>query len=1217
MKNMTIISKYKRLSKKTRFCIWFATAFLFYTVIGFFVLPPVTGYFLKKKLPAVFHRDVALEKVRFNPFTLDLKLNGLGIGKKGTDRQLVYIHGLEVNLQAVSLFKRALVLSVVKVNSPEIYLSMDKKGRFNFQDILEGGGSEDKQADERPFYFSLNNIEIRDGFVEFRDEVKGVTHVAKDINIGIPFISNLKARVKIFTKPYFAAVVNGAHLEFKGETRPFAGDHSTRLHIRLSNLDLVHYLAYASDFIDCNVDSGSLSTDLQLIFSMKADGSQDVELGGNATLSSLSMSMKGASFFKMKALRLIIAPSNLIKKQVWFSGIYLDRPLIEIIREKDGSINLARLLRKQKDAGPGGKGTAGKDKDAVKLAVPLDLRISKAALVGGRLSFRDLAAGSGIFETSLKSVNASLQDFGTLNTVPSRLKLSFRTLRGENADIAGTLAVQPVSLQLSGNFTSLKLADYAPYYQEFINARVAGGMADVSTSFALKMEEDGQPDVVVSNLGLKVSGFDLSGAGGPEGKGRLVHVPLLELSGGVFDLGQKLLHMDTVRVSGLDANALIDKSGQVNLAGIVKKSQARDNESGSGGDEGQFHVILDNFELKKGRCDFQDLSGGGRPVHLALSNMGISLKNLDTDPGKKAGFNVAMAVGKKGLLKVNGSTDIKLKDFQASVKVDRLGLRQFQGYVSRFSNAVLYKGRLYMKTEVRMNALDSGSLKVAVRGDATLGDGIILDPVARKPVVKWKAIRAQGVLFENEPLKLHIKQVLLDRLSGDIFYDRKGNLNLLALFKQEHEAGKAASAASGRKAGNSISAAGTGSAKKASEKKVAQDIRINRVVFRECAVNMKDMSVSPPFSRLVRHINGTIKGLSSRADMKAQVDIRGLADNSADMELKGFINPLSRPVFVDVRLKADGVGMTSFSPYTAKFLGYMIQKGKLTSQVHLVIRDGKLTAEDKVFLDQFEFGHSVESKDAVSLPVKLAVSLLKDRHGQINLDIPVHGRLDDPEFSLSGVIMHAIINIFVKAATSPFSLIAAIAGSSEDLRQVEFDPGSCILNEAARKKLETLAKALTDRPALKVELTGYYDPDVDRKGLEDLKFMRLLKKEKMDDLDDEQREKISSVDDVDIGHDEFNKYLAKAYKHAPFDKPKMFIGLLKKQPPEVMEKMLREHIKITRQDLENLAFKRAQAVQDYMVSNGGIDVNRIFLVKPENAAMEKGNKGTVVKLSLK
>ncbi len=351
--------------------------------------------------------------------------------------------------------------------------------------------------------------------------------------------------------------------------------------------------------------------------------------------------------------------------------------------------------------------------------------------------------------------------------------------------------------------------------------------------------------------------------------------------------------------------------------------------------------------------------------------------------------------------------------------------------------------------------------------------------------------------------------------------------------------------------------------------------------------------------------------------MKAQLDIKGLADSSATMEVKGLINPLAQPIFVDLHLRADGIGMTRFTPYSAKFLGYIIEKGKLSSKVHLVIKDGEITVDDKVFIDRFDFGHSVESKDAAHLPVKLAIALLKDRHGQINLDIPVSGRLDDPEFSLGGAIVKVIINIFVKAATSPFSLISAIAGGGEDLQEISFDPGISRLGDAAKKKLTDLAGALNDRPALKVDLTGYYDPESDRKGLENLRFIRLLKKEKMKDLDDEQREKIKSVDDVQIEPAEFDKYLKKAYKDAPFKKPRMFIGLLKKQPPDVMEKMLREHIKVTKGDLENLALERAQAVQDFLVTKGGIDIKRIFLVSPEHAEGTKEEKGAMVKLSLK
>ncbi len=1187
-----IISRYKTLPRTAKLGIWLGTALVTYAMIGFLLVPLVTKYVLGKNVANALHRPVHVDKVYFNPFTLDMQITGLEIGARGDGKQLAAVRQLEVNLQAISLFKQALVLSAIRIAGPRIYISQDRKGRFNFQDILEGGSAKGSEEETGQFMFSLNNIQINDGSVTFKDERRGVTHKITGLKAGIPFISNLKTRVRIYTKPYFSAVVNGAPVEFKGQTRPFARDHSTMLHVRLRELDLAHYLAYVSDFVRFKIDSGTLNTDLDVIFAVKKDGTQDVELDGNMTVSRVSLSKRGRPLFRLGSITFEFDPSNVLKKQIWFSRIHIERPWMEITRDAGGNLNLVDLLVE------GRKKQAGKHEEktgSTPETSPIDIRIQRADLAGGSVHFRDSSAGNGTFDTTLDSVNVLLEDFGTLEKKPARVHLSLNTGKGGTCKLDGHVGLMPVSANIKAVLGSLNLPAYSPYYQQFLNATLSGGKADISADLGLESREKGAPAIRIQDISLGVSDLVFKDKSTGSSSTPMVHLAHLGLSGGEVDIPGRDIHIESVSVNGISSRLEIDKSGVVNLAKIARGSG--DDKSGpQASQQDAFHFSLGSLSVKKAACSFRDFSGE-RLVQLAIGDMGLDLRGLDTSPEKRCTFRLWAGIGKRGRVNISGSTDINLKKLDASYKIKRLGLRQLQGYISRFSNAVIYRGSLGFKGKIHVASPMPGEFKLTTMGSGGLYGVSILDPRNRKPLFHWKKVALKGLLFHNDPLKLHIKEVLLDRLAGNIVFDEKGDLNVLALLKEEK----------GTSAGKETKETG----------KTRQDIRIRLLNLRNCAVSFVDNSVKPPFKRSIDQINGQIKGISSDSQMRAEIEIKGLADNSATMELKGLINPLAKPVYADLTLTTKGIGMTRFSPYTAKFLGYVIDKGKLSNQVHIVIQDDKVTAQNRLFLDQFDFGHSVQSEDAVHLPVKLAIALLKDRQGKINVDIPVHGRLDDPEFSLGGAILSAIINIFVKAATSPFSLLSAIAGGGEDLQKIVFEPGSSRLDDEGTRKLKELAKALKDRPALKVELTGYYDSEPDTKGLRELRFMRLLRKEKMKDLDDEERQKIVSVDDVEIKPEEFNKYLTKAYKEAPFKKPRMIIGLLKKQPPEVMKKMLYDHIKIHEADLENLAMEREQAVHDFLVSQEGIEPERIFLTSVRHAEAGKGEKGSMVKLSLK
>ena len=208
-------------------------------------------------------------------------------------------------------------------------------------------------------------------------------------------------------------------------------------------------------------------------------------------------------------------------------------------------------------------------------------------------------------------------------------------------------------------------------------------------------------------------------------------------------------------------------------------------------------------------------------------------------------------------------------------------------------------------------------------------------------------------------------------------------------------------------------------------------------------------------------------------------------DNSAPVDIKGKINPLSKQLFLDIVADARDIELSPFSPYSGKYVGYGIEKGKLSFNVKYKLEDRKLSAENKIILNQLTFGEKIESPDAIKLPVLLAVALMKDRNGVIDVDLPIGGSLDDPQFSVGGIIFRIIGNIISKAVTAPFALLGSLfgGGSGQELSYVEFDYGRAALDSAGETKIDSLAKAMNNRPALKVDISGRFDPVNDLEGL--------------------------------------------------------------------------------------------------------------------------------------
>jgi hypothetical protein len=296
------------------------------------------------------------------------------------------------------------------------------------------------------------------------------------------------------------------------------------------------------------------------------------------------------------------------------------------------------------------------------------------------------------------------------------------------------------------------------------------------------------------------------------------------------------------------------------------------------------------------------------------------------------------------------------------------------------------------------------------------------------------------------------------------------------------------------------------------------------------------------------------------------------------------------------------------TPYAVKYAGYGIEKGKLSVKLSYLIENRKLVAENNIYLDQLTFGEKVDSPTATKLPVLLAVALLKDKNGVIDVNLPISGSLDDPQFSLGGIIVKVFVNLIVKAVTAPFALLGSLFGGGEELAFLEFAPGSAMLDADDEAKLKSLAKALDARPALKLDASGRIEPDADRDALKRTALDRQIKAAKLKDSGKKAADG-ASLDEVTIEPNEHEKYLTAAYRAAKFERPRNAIGMLKDLPVPEMEQLMLANAQVSEDDLRLLANARAQAAKSWLVETGKIPAERVFIVAPKTGAEGIKDKG--------
>jgi hypothetical protein len=388
-------------------------------------------------------------------------------------------------------------------------------------------------------------------------------------------------------------------------------------------------------------------------------------------------------------------------------------------------------------------------------------------------------------------------------------------------------------------------------------------------------------------------------------------------------------------------------------------------------------------------------------------------------------------------------------------------------------------------------------------------------------------------------------------------------------------------------------------------------LHFGQLVLQGGRVNYTDNFIKPNYTADLVQIAGTVGAFGTESTTPAPVDVSAKLAANGPIAIKGTVNPLIAKPSLDLTASAHDIELTNLTPYSTKYAGYPITKGKLNVDLHYQLADDQLSANNHIFIDQLTFGDHVDNDTATKLPVRLAISLLKNRRGEIDVNIPVSGSLSNPEFSLGGLIWKAVLNLIAKAVTAPFSLLAnAFGGGGQELGYVEFAPGQAKLSDADDKKLDTIAKALDDKPSIKIDLIGRVDPAVDTPALREQYVDHLVRMQKVKDTVGNGE----SVDtsEVKVDQKEYEKYLTKAYKAGDFKKPHNMIGFTKSLPVDDMKQALAEHATVDDATLRDLAQQRAQAVQQYF--EGKVDPSRVFVVAPKLDAKGIDDKGATTRV---
>jgi len=886
--------------------------------------------------------------------------------------------------------------------------------------------------------------------------------------------------------------------------------------------------------------------------------------------------------------------ANLALDSLWsgalrLQAVELDKPRNEVLFAKDGTLNLTQLF----------KLPASEAKPEQPPSDPFPLRIGSIKLSGGYLHFEDQRPSEPI-EFLYDDMNLELKNLSTLPDDNADMTLVARGPNGGRIDWSGTLGLAPIASEGTLKITDGQMKLFWPYVRDAVPLVLEDGVLNLDTHYKLNLSKT--TELLLDNTSLHIAPFAIKA---PDGR-PLARLASLQLSETSIDLAKQLVTVGKVRSEKLETWAALEQDGQLDwqklFASQPAKATTKEKEAPAAAEptpeekaakepSKPWQVLLKDVQLRNYQVHLADRSQK-EPVALDVGPLNLDMQGFDSLNKSPFTLKLDTGIGKQGKLQATGEVNLAPVTAKLDVSTRDIDLRVAQAYISPFIRLELRSGML--ASDLKVDLKSTEPLAFTVAGKAQVNQLHTLDTIKDRDFVKWQQVNVDGLAYVHGDALSIDKVTLLQPYARFIINeDRTTNVDDLLI---PQPAG--APAPSQTKPANATNSKPLG-------------IRIGQISINDGSANFADLTLTPNFATAVQQLNGQVGTIDNRKPAPAKVDIKGKVDRYAPVTIKGALNPFNPMASLDIATSFKRVELTTLTPYSGKFAGFRIRKGRLNLDLHYLITNGQLKAENKVVVEQLQLGEKVDSPDAVDLPIRLAVALLKDTEGKISIELPVTGDLNNPQFSVMPIVWQTLRNLVLRAAQAPFKFIGGLiaGGGSEDLGNVSFAPGSSELSGDAQSALNKLASALKERPELRLEIEGTSAQSSDGPLIAQQRLEREYQATWYKILQ-RRGDKVPANASMLVVDDS--------------DKPAMLEGIyrtrLKQQPPAEWQQLGREERTTKLRDavikswaesaplLRTLGQERASSIKDYLVDKGKLEDDRVYFIDTTLGQAEKDGR---------
>jgi len=875
--------------------------------------------------------------------------------------------------------------------------------------------------------------------------------------------------------------------------------------------------------------------------------------------------------------------------------------------------------------------SGGKKQDASTSQTRYPVVVRQLLIEATELDWRD-ETGSVPFERQIRPLALRLENLDLRGSSPAHYEASLLTGQNERLQTQGTLTPFPLKLQGVMTVGHLQWADWGKHLASWPGYGWQGGKIDLKLDYRLDADKALRLDLSLDGTATKpaltgpdgqslamerltvegghyvypehrlsirqITALNLQHTGSAQAKGTALPADTLaSLRVHQLDLepAQSALHIEVVESDHAVLHPGLDHAGRFHLSGWYPVStDETPTPTVSAHRSGKSSIRLDELKLSDYDLIFQD-DRQKQPVVIPVNGLSLHLQNFDTQATTPVKLDLATRVGGQGQLKLLGQLTPAPTGLEARLDLDGISLKPFQAYwedtvgFDVLSGLVSARGDLTLQPE-QNRAGFSGELEVTRFKT--------IDKLEKKDFADWESLRLAGIRLDTGARRASVRTVTFSKPHARVVIDQAGSLNLARQFLREEASQETPPRPTTQPAPAS-----------------PWHFVIGSLHIVEGSMNFSDLTLEPRFTSEIRSLNGNLSSLS--AQTRAEINLTGHFNNEAPVRISGQINPFDRDNFTDITLGFKSVNLTTLSPYSSKFAGYRIEKGKLDLDLHYQVSRRKLKAENRMILNQLVLGEQVDSPEATRLPIRWALALLQDADGKIDVSLPITGRLDDPQFSVRHLLHEAFTQTVTKLVSSPFAVLGKLVHwqGHEELGWIGFEAGDARLEQPALDKLDHIARILQQRPQLDLDIKSQANWHGDRRILAEQAF-----KDHLENMLKTER-KVLYSGEIKPETPDYRRlvtvFFGENYPESPDIKNLTSSGQATLEGPRLqaaVERILTDW-PVDETDLRLLAQRRSEAIRQYLVGHQGIPDTRLYVLDVSVDAEKSGDTPSLLSLS--